>query len=532
MGWTDIFTRKPTSQSPAQARPSEAAALRATGDATSLGRALAGGRLSVDSTLMPAAGRWFSPRTILPPPQADRTWATLDLNNETLEKVSPFKLMELLADASPDVARALWDFLRLCNAGYEIIAYKPGTDKAEQSPEGQAAVDAFLGHLEDLYGTVDVVINRLFLGAYLRGGFFGELVLNADATLPIDLATPDPVSVRFERRNDPQRGVYWQLGQWHQKEGFVALDRPTIRYIPIDPMPGVPYGRAPANPALFPTLFLLGLLHDLRRVISQQGYPRLDIAIVTEKLNATLPPEMLSDPEKYQAWVGEITDQVISVFNNLEPDDTYVHTDVVEVNRPVGTVDTDSLGAVDGIIKLLERQTVRALKTMPLMMGITDGVSEANANRQWEIHVAGIKALQHSNETLLGRLLSLGVRAQGIQSDIVCRFAELRAAEKLRDAQVKKLELENAILSYAYGFATLDEAAVTVVGHPAVLPKPMFVPGMPQPDTANAGKEDADPGSNKSVSDASLESRIGPDTVPYTIQEVIYTNGNGNTRTQ
>jgi predicted flap endonuclease-1-like 5' DNA nuclease len=30
-------------------------------------------------------------------------------------------------------------------------------------------------------------------------------------------------------------------------------------------------------PSLFPALFLLGLLHDVRRVVQQQGYPRLDL---------------------------------------------------------------------------------------------------------------------------------------------------------------------------------------------------------------------------------------------------------------
>ena len=45
------------------------------------------------------------------------------------------------------------------------------------------------------------------------------------------------------------------LGQW------VALDRDTIRYVPIDPFPGKPTGRSLAAPALFPALFLIALLH-------------------------------------------------------------------------------------------------------------------------------------------------------------------------------------------------------------------------------------------------------------------------------
>src|SRR5690606_28043428 len=140
--------------------------------------------------------------------------------------------------------------------------------------------------LDDHYGSVDIVFGRLFMSAFLRGALFAELVLDSGGRVPVDLATPDPISVRFRRVQDPQRGPIWQPGQWQGGE-FVPLDRPTVRYTPVDPFPGSPYGRPLAAPSLFTTLFLLAMLHDIRRVVQQQGYPRLDISLDTEKM-ATL----------------------------------------------------------------------------------------------------------------------------------------------------------------------------------------------------------------------------------------------------
>ena len=106
-------------------------------------------------------------------------------------------------------------------------------------------------------------------GAFLRGAFVAELILNKTGKEMLDIATPDPASMRFKQRNDPDYGTTWELGQW-QFGKWVSLEKyDTIRYMPIDPLPGSPYGRAIAAPALFTTIFLLGLMHDLRRSLSK-----------------------------------------------------------------------------------------------------------------------------------------------------------------------------------------------------------------------------------------------------------------------
>lgn len=428
-------------------------------------RGLAGGRLSMDAGAPSLAGAL----ALLGPDDHESNWRILDLDNDTLENMAPDELVRMLADLSPDISRALWDFERLFNPGWSYTVTAPG--KTDEDVAGKQAVEGMLARLKELYGSVDVALNRLSIGAFLRGAFCAELVLDKNGREFVDLATPDPGGIRFKAVKDPIRGTIWQAGQW-QAGKFVIFDRPTFRYLPIDPFPGNPYGRPLASPALFTAIFLIGLMHDLRRVVSQQGYPRLDLSVSLEKLAAAMPADMELAPDKLQAWVNQIITEVQTVYAALEPDDAYIHTDVVAVNRPVGAVDAQSLGAVDGLIKSLERMAIRALKTMPLLMGVNEATSETHANRQWEVHVAGIKALQHLAEALLEYLFGLALQAQGIAATVTWRFAELRAAEMMRDAQTENMRIGNARAKYDAGWTSQDEAAQEVCGHDADMDAP------------------------------------------------------------
>lgn len=403
------------------------------------------------------------------PDDPEGNWRLNNFDAKTLDKISTAELLTLLADVSPEVSRALWDFLRFCNPGWEVTVTRPGSEN--EDVRGQALVNAFLDQLSDYYGSVDILFGRMFFGAFMRGAFMAELVLDDAGRMPVDLVVPDPATARFKRATDDVRGKVWQLGQW-QRGQWVPLDYPTIRYIPIDPAPGKPYGRPPVAPAVFSSLFLIGMLHDLRRVVQQQGYPRLDLSVQMETIAAAMPPDVSADPAKFNEWVEATIDEVQSVYASLEPDDAYIHTDVIQVNRPVGTVDASSLGAIDGLIRGLERMVTRALKTMPLLMGSNEAVSETHANRQWEIHAAGIKSLQHLAETMLERLFGLALQVQGVQANVRFRFAELRASEMLRDAQTETIQIANERAKYQAGWISQDEAALAITGHEADLPEP------------------------------------------------------------
>jgi transcriptional regulator with XRE-family HTH domain len=399
---------------------------------------------------------------------------------------------------SPEISRAVWDFQRMLNPGHEYDVFRPGTET--EYPEAKAALDDFIETLDNRYGTIKVLFGKIFLNAITRGAFFSELVLDDAGFVPLDLAIPDPEIVEFKRREDPDLGDVWEIGQRINGE-WVSLDRPTIRYIALDAEATSPYGKSMLYPAIFPAMFLVGLMYDLRRVVAQQGYNRGDVEINLDVMNATYPED---DTAQFDERVADTIDDVKSILARLQPDDWFVHTSGLTVNHTDGAIDTSSLGGASTLIDAIERMLVRALKTMPLIMGISDGVSEANANRQWEVFARTIKELQQYAENLLEYDFTLALNVQGFDADVKFRFAELRYAEEMRDAQVLTIKLANAETMERLGFVDHDAASEYAVGHPAAgekAPPPTMPQTSPQtPEEVEAAKEtNPEPGQNRAL---------------------------------
>ncbi len=442
-------------------------------------RALAGSRARATEDTPSTALLWSGAKVVSRPPDPDNTWRDMSLDDRTLSRLSTSDLIRLMCDLSPEISRAIWDLLRMANPGYEVKAYKPGTDEVDEV--AQEAVDGFVAHLIKRYGSMNVPINRLLMASFIRGAFMTELVLDKRGRNPLDIATPDPDIATFRQAEDPDYGTVWELGQMSNRQWESLAEHQTVRYVPIDPLPGDPYGRPPVRPAFFVALFLLNMLHDLRRVIMQQGYPRIDISINMEKLREAMPDDLEDSDDEASAWLDATIDEIAAAYTALEPDDAYVHPDIITVNRPVGTVDTSSLGAVSGLIEALERMATRALKTVPLVMGTRQTSSETQSNREWELWAAGIKALQHPLEELLAYNFTLALQAQGIQASVVWRFAELRASEELRDAQTESMKIANAKAKYEAGWISQNEAAAEITGKPADSPTPRTIGNVAAP---------------------------------------------------
>jgi hypothetical protein len=75
-------------------------------------------------------------------------------------------------------------------------------------------------------------------------------------------------------------------------------------------------------------------------------------------------------------------------------------------------------------------------------------------------------------ESQLEKHFNTLLRASGIQAVVEFRFAELRAAEMLRDAQTEAMRISNAEKKYKNGWITQDEASIEITGKPAAEEEP------------------------------------------------------------
>lgn len=379
------------------------------------------------------------------------------VNIAELQKIPLDKLAELLADISPEVSMALHIRTILSNTGYEIEAYKLGSDDKDEA--AQKELDEMRARVAANYGTEDVFYNQLFLTLWLRGSIITEGIFDAGGRSLIDIATPDPKTLAFRKALDDLRGTVNDFGQW-QNGNFVSFRGiEQIRYVPLNPFPNRLEGRPIISATFFIAVFLMAVLRDLKRVIQQQGYPRYDIEIDLANLKDLMPQDAEHDDTKFESWATAVKQSVINAVEGLEPDETFVHYSGVTINQPVGAMSTNSLSAIDGMFKALERMAARACRVPPLFMGITDGVSEANANRQFEAFLKDLENGQHIVENVMGSQYSLGLQAAGKPARVVFRFATMRASERMKDAQADLMEAQLAQLSYEMGWISQDEAA-------------------------------------------------------------------------
>lgn len=452
-----------------------------TGTGRLVGKTDRRGRETIQSVNTPPVTSGKSVPT--PPPDMYRDWAILLQSGLNIANLAGTDINSALLKMSPEYTRAVWDWLRLLDPGHEINAMKIGQDDTPDK-EAQAVLDEFMAVVDQRHGSRAVLFSEFYMNAITRGAFFGELILDDNGRVPLDIVAPDPAIVRFQKTVDGPYGEVFEIGQMRNGK-FETLDYPTIRYLPVDKEPSSPYGRPMFSSAVFPALFIIGLFSDLRRVIANQGYPRGEVKIVVEKLRQAFPTMADAD---FNGVIENLISQVQAILTNLEVDEDFIHADLYEYQTASGAIDASALGGAGPITEAIERMLIRAMKTMPLMMGVTDGVSEANANRQWEIFAAGIKALQHHMEQLLEQLLTLALESMGVLAKVVVRFAELRAAEAQRDAETDLRKLFVAEKAELLGYMSRDEASLYAVGHKAAIVEkpvdaepPTAAPELPQP---------------------------------------------------
>jgi len=383
-----------------------------------------------------------------------RRYESYDITKLEDARLTASQLLTLLPDLSPDVGLAVWNILRLGSVGFD---YAVKDSKGQDDEQGKQLLDVLVPRLNARYGGLNGLIVQWLLTGFLQGAIVGEIALteglnDVDDVYPVD---PYMIETTLDEAGKP---VDW----------FVPTSGPRVEmnpekfwYIPIDPYIDDPYGRPPAAPVLQEVWFDIAIITDLRKVVHNQGWPRIDIKVVEEVLLKSAPLSVKNDPEKLATWLNDRITDVQAAYNDLQPDDSFVHFDSVEV----GTADSsgrmfDSVS----IIRAIERRMTKALKQLPILMASNEGTTETHGTVQWQIFVAGLRSLQGPIEFIMSRMFKFALEVQGYQAEVECWFEPIRTTDRKADAEAERTEIDNAIKKWLAGWQTWEESAIEITG--------------------------------------------------------------------
>lgn len=393
------------------------------------------------------------------------SWRTLETQRKNLLNLSPDRLTTIALDLSPPVSKGLWDFIRFGNPGHIVdVVDRNG----ERIPESYSILERFFDHLSENHGSVDALFDTMFSSFFVYGAIFLELVLARGARRAIDIAVNDPISAIFRRSTDADYGQRWLLCQ-QQGPGIdnckVLQFNPCVKYLGLDALPGNPYGRPMITPSVYSSIFLLGLIQDLRRVVANQGLNRLDYSVSTEemlKLIALAGTDIAGNDQKTAEFINRHLGKIKDELKQLDIDSNYVHLDTVSVNYAQGGANAQQMQGVETLVRLLERQITNGLKSINILMNSNEAVSETHANRQLDFYLGAVESNQNELAKVLRQFLTIALRVRGARGKVIFNYKKQRVADRKTIAETQRIQIDNVIAKRDAEFITLEQAQAEI----------------------------------------------------------------------
>lgn len=323
--------------------------------------------------------------TILSPDtDADWSWDTID--DRSLKDRPASEILDIAADSFPDLSRAIYDLHQNIVTEWTWTATRE--DGEGEDPAGTEILRRAAEEMEILSGeSMQIKIGKMVDSGYLKGAIYIENVF--DDTRFIDIVVLDPFNVRFQKRKNDQRGQYWQMGQ--EKNGtFEPLESVFVRYIPLIPKGNKPFARPTVASAIYPMIFLLSLLKSARHSMHLQAFPNRLVTVDRKHL-----ADAGYAVDAIDRIIVQLRSRLPSQMKSTNTGTQFLEGREVQMEM-IGGVTRVSYDGLEMMIKILERQISRALKTNPLNSGIMEGsgLSSGNADQQvnqWEVSADSVK---------------------------------------------------------------------------------------------------------------------------------------------
>lgn len=388
------------------------------------------------------------------------------LQNHTAEE-----LLELLISVHPDVSHALYTYLRMGDTGITFTAKKKS---GIEDKGGQHVLD----ELKEMLNTplpssgyqhgrsLDKLDTIQRMMVMVRGACAGEVVLNERCNDVVDIVPVDPGLIWFRREAGSNRLTPWQYvknpGRRNQGEEWFGqykkIDTPTFIYEEFDPMVDDPYGRTPILPVLQIVFFHLEVLQDLKAVVHNQGYPRMDISMLEEVMIKSMPRSIASDPAKQAEYLKNRMEEIKQHFESLNPDDSTFHWDSVKVEYLKGG-NSGPMIDIKKLIDIIDTQMATGLKTLLTLLSRHQGSTETYSSVDTQIYIKNVESARNITKRFWQRAFSLAARVRGTQTLVTADYNPIDLRSENEVERDRRNKINNYITAEKNLYITPKEAA-------------------------------------------------------------------------
>ena len=371
-------------------------------------------------------------------------------DDAVLPQISIQRMIRLLKNNNALISQSLLNFRQFVTYGYRL----------EGTPRAKSNIERILRILERRRKPLSLLLGQLAEGIYVGGGAYTEIILDSDGMETIDFVVNDPLNVAFQLRRDAMYGEDFWLVKVNRNGSVTSLNGdPTIQYIPVNGDVNSPFGKPFMLAAIFPAVWQLLLLKDIRDVLRSQVYPFVHVKIDMDKLLTSSE----NDPKKAEGRAQKSQASAISAWQNKKNNTAIATGDEVEYSIISG-LNRANLGMIDPVIDMLSAQVSSGASMMPLFLGHNDSTTETNADVQWMIEVAIIRSVQREINQLMTYNFNLMNQAAGVGGEIDFMLLMMDAMERLREGKVFEQEeqalvklIDHLTSAYASGLMTMDE---------------------------------------------------------------------------
>ena len=353
-------------------------------------------------------------------------------DNSVLPNVTLPRMIRLLKNNNPLISQSLLNFRQFVTYGYTL----------DGTPRAKANIEKIIAMLAQRRKPLPLILGQLAEGIYCGGGAYTEIVLAKDRMTTIDFVVNDPLTAKFILVRDDDYGEDYILVKIDRQGKVHRLQPdPTIRYLPVNGEVNSPFGQPFMLASIFPAVWQLLLLKDIRDVLRSQVYPFVHVKVDLEKIleaaggnnDAAKADAKESRDTAIQAWANKGIDTAIATGDEVE------YEIISGLNRP-------TMGMFEPILDMLSQQIASGASTMPLFLGINDSTTETNADVQWLIQIAIIRSVQRELNALMTDNFNVMNQAAGIGGEVMFTLLTMDAMERLREAKIFEQE-EKALIS-------------------------------------------------------------------------------------